>query len=525
MTDDHDHDIVDDHDHDIVDDHDHDIVDEPIESNPIWQQDNVTLHSVGVDIGSAGTQVVFSRLHLRRMGEDLTSRYVVVRRDTVFESPVHLTPYRDDERIDTTALARILDRAYQDAGRDPARIDTGVVILTGEALRRVNAEHIARVVSEQAGDMVCATAGHHMEARLAAYGSGAVLRSYEAGMRLLNVDIGGGTTKLALVDRGRVLATAALHVGGRLHVLDDRGRLARLEPAGRDHAARCGLRWSVGDAVPGTELDRVAAAMADAVVAAVHGGSLSSEVRDLFLTEPIGDHGALDGVAFSGGVAEYVHGREGRDFADMGLRLGAALRSRIDAGAMPAPVLAGGAGIRATVLGASEYTVQLSGNTSYVSDALTLLPRRNVQVVRPDYDLAESVDPDEVARAVRRHLTSFDLDDASADVVVALRWDGPPDYRRLRDFATGVADGLAPRLRRGCPVYLMVDADIALTLGSLLRSDCQVTNDLMVLDGLRLDDFDYVDLGRLRHPSNTVPVTIKSLVFSRHGAVLATAGA
>jgi ethanolamine utilization protein EutA (predicted chaperonin) len=507
----------------MTDDHDHDLADDPIEANPIWQQDNVTLHSVGIDIGSAGTQVVFSRLHLRRMGEDLTSRYVVVRRDTVFESAVVLTPYVD-ERIDTTALARILDRAYQDAGRGPEEIDTGVVILTGEALRRVNAEHIARVVSEQAGDMVCATAGHHMEARLAAYGSGAALTSYRSGTRLLNVDIGGGTTKLALVDRGRVLATAALHVGGRLHVLDGRGRLLRLEPAGRDHAERCGLRWSVGEAVRERELERVAEAMAEVVVAAVQGEPFSSEVRELFLTEPIGDFGPLDGVTFSGGVAEYVHGRESRDFADMGLRLGASLRRRVDAGAMPAPVLAGGAGIRATVLGASEYTVQLSGNTSYISDPRALLPRRNVQVVRPEYALGEEVDPHEVARAVQRHLTSFDLDDSGVDVVVALRWEGPPDYQRLRDFATGVAGGLSPRIRRRCPVYLMVDADIALTLGSLLRSECQVPGDLMVLDGLRLDDFDYVDLGRMRRPSNTVPVTIKSLVFSGHGAVLAASG-
>jgi len=518
MTDDHDHE------HDHEHDHSHDVVDEPIEANPIWQQDNVTLHSVGIDIGSAGTQVVFSRLHLRRMGEDLTSRYVVVRRDTVFESAVHLTPYRDDERIDTTALARILDRTYQDAGRGPDEIDTGVVILTGEALRRVNAEHIARVVSERAGDLVCASAGHHMEARLAAFGSGAALTSYQRGMRLLNVDIGGGTTKLALIDRGRVLATAALHVGGRLHVLDDRGRLSRLEPAGRDHAVRCGLTWSVGDVVRDCDLDRVAEAMAEVVVAAVQGEPLSSEVRELFLTVPIGDYGALDGVTFSGGVAEYVHGRESRDFADMGLRLGASLRRRVAAGAMPAPVLGGGAGIRATVLGASEYTVQLSGNTSYISDPQALLPRRNVQVVRPDYVPGEQVDPHEVADAVRRHVTSFDLDDPDADVVVTLRWEGPPDYQRLRDFAAGVADGLSSRVARRRPLYLMVDADIALTLGSLLRTECNVSGDLMVLDGLRLDDFDYVDLGRIRRPSNTVPVTIKSLVFSRHGIVSATTG-
>ncbi len=183
------------------DDHD-DEPDDPLEDNPIWQQDNVQLHSVGIDIGSSGTQVAFSRLHLRRLSEDLTSRYVVVRRETHFESEVHLTPYADEAQIDAAALGAILDAAYADARVEPADVDTGVVILTGEALRRRNAELIASVVSERAGDLVCKTAGHHMEAMLAAYGSGAVRMSHERGLRLLNVDIGGGTTKLTLVDGG-----------------------------------------------------------------------------------------------------------------------------------------------------------------------------------------------------------------------------------------------------------------------------------------------------------------------------------
>ena len=102
------------------------------------------------------------------------------------------------------------------AGIEPKDIDTGAVILTGEALRRENAQAISAMLSEAGGDLVCATAGHHMESMLAAYGSGAALRSSEEGIRILNLDIGGGTTKLAIVEGGRVLATAAVHIGGRL---------------------------------------------------------------------------------------------------------------------------------------------------------------------------------------------------------------------------------------------------------------------------------------------------------------------
>ena len=79
----------------------------PIEEHPLWQRDNVTLWSVGIDIGSAGTQILFSRMHLRRQSVDLSSRYLVVERETLFESPICLTPYESDSLIDARALGEI----------------------------------------------------------------------------------------------------------------------------------------------------------------------------------------------------------------------------------------------------------------------------------------------------------------------------------------------------------------------------------------------------------------------------------
>src|SRR5215467_1263099 len=143
------------HEHDEYSDHDHDHFefddDGPIEQNPIWLQDHVTLVSVGIDIGSAGTQVIFSRINLRRYGEDLTSRYYVVSRETLYQSPNALTPYQSEELIDEAALGTIIDQAYDAAALHPDDVDTGVVILTGEALRRENAEAIAGLLAEQRG--------------------------------------------------------------------------------------------------------------------------------------------------------------------------------------------------------------------------------------------------------------------------------------------------------------------------------------------------------------------------------------
>ena len=506
------------HDEDGADhDHDHDNFgpDDSIENNAIWMQDNVSLVSVGIDIGSSGTQIVFSRLGLRRRGEDLSSRYYVESRDTVYQSPVALTPYQSETRIDERALGDIIDHAYREAGLHPDDIDTGVVILTGEALRRENAEGIAGVIAEQGGEFVCATAGHHMESMLAAYGSGAAKVSHERAARILNVDIGGGTTKLAIVERGKVLHTAAVHIGGRLLVVDANQRITRLDPAGREHARQAGFEWKLGDVVTRESMAKVAQWMAGTLLSAVRGNAIAPSAALLHLTEELPPLGAVEGVMFSGGVAEYVYDREERDFSDMGKLLGTALRRLVDAGMLPWPVLPAVECIRATALGASEYSVQLSGNTTFISSPSALLPRRNLQVLQPAFEFGADVIPEQVALAIGRHFTAFDITEGEKEVALAFRWAGLPSYERIAAFARGIVLGVPNTLAGSKPLFIVLDGDIAQTLGAILRDELRMESELLVIDGVTLWDFDFIDLGRIRYPSNTVPVTVKSLVFSQ----------
>src|SRR5580698_5755405 len=457
----HQHDGDSDHDHD----HDYDFEndDVPLEDNPLWRQDFVSLVTVGIDIGSSGTQVIFSRVNLRRMGEDLTSRYYVVSRETMFQSPVALTPYQNEERIDDAALGAIIDDAYAAAKLRPEQIDTGVVILTGEALRRDNAQGIAAILSEQGGEFVT--------------------------------------------------ATAAIHIGGRLQVVEN-AKIVRLDPAGKHHARRAGFSWNRGDAIDVDDLQKVADGMADALVAALTARPMPHDVEHLYLTDTIAELGHIDGIMFSGGVSEYIYEREKHDFGDMGPRLGGAIRERIARGALPWPLLPAGECIRATALGASEYSVQLSGNTSYISAPGTLLPRRNLQVLLPPFACEETIDPDKLAAVIRSHMAAFDIGDTDREIALALRWTGMPSYDRLAAFAEGIKRGLAERVAKKQPLYIMLDGDVAQTLGHILRDELNVESELLVIDGVVLWDFDYIDLGRIRMPSYTVPVTIKSLVFS-----------
>ena len=496
-------------------DHDHDdIGDYDVENDALWLQDHITLVSVGIDIGSAGTQVIFSRVYMRRMSEELTSRYFVVKRETLYQSPVELTPYQSETRIDERAVGDIVDRAYTAANIHPDLIDTGAVILTGEALRRENAKAIADVIAEMGGEFVCATAGHHMESLLAAYGSGAAKASHDLSRPVLNVDIGGGTTKLALVEGGRVVHTAALHLGGRLAVVDSSLRITRLDPGGKLLAKNAGLDWNLGDAVSDADLDRVADWMAGALVAALAQDAPAAAVQALWLTDPLDPVEGIAGVMFSGGVGEYVYGREERDFGDLGKRFGHAVRKRLEANALPYPLLPAGECIRATAIGASEYSVQLSGNTVYISNPGELLPRKNLQVLQPDVSLEGGIDAARVTRAIRRHFEAFDLVEGTAEVALAFRWSGAPSYERLAALARGIVEALPMTLMEAKPVYLVLDGDVAQSLGALLKEEWAVASDVLVIDGVSLWDFDYVDLGRVRMPSYTVPVTIKSLMFS-----------
>ena len=503
------------HEHGPDADHDHDAdFDGPLEENPLWIADNVRLTSVGIDVGSSGTQVIFSRLHLRRMAEDMSSRYFVVNRETLFQSPVALTPYESATRISDAKLGQILDNAYESAGLTPDDIDAGAVILTGEALRRENSQAIAATVSQKGGDFVCATAGHHMESMLAAFGSGAAKASQNNDKRILNVDIGGGTAKLAILEGGQVKVTAAIHVGGRLQVVDQNGVIIRLDPAGRTHAARVGFDWSVGDKVSSGDLDKVAEGMATTLIDALVVRPIPQDIENFYLTDPILEWGNIDGVMFSGGVAEYVYRREQKDFGDMGLRLGHTIASKLDVGALPWPMLPAGECIRATALGASEYSVQLSGNTCFISNQGELLPRRNLQVIQPPYECPDEIAPDEVARAVKAHRKAFEVDNDEREIALSFHWKGLPDYQRLFAFAEGLALGLEDMIDAGKPLFIVLDGDIAQSLGHILKDELEIPVGVLVIDGVVLWDFDYIDLGKIRLPSRTVPVTIKSLVFS-----------
>ncbi|MBM2803785.1 MAG: ethanolamine utilization protein EutA [Deltaproteobacteria bacterium] len=495
--------------HDVPDDHEHDDETE----HPLWKLDTITLTSVGIDVGTATSQILFSQLVLRRLGRELSSRFVVTERDTLYLSPVHLTPYTNGrERIDDQALGQLVDDAYREAGLSPRDVDTGAIILTGEAIRRDNARAIADLFAAQRGNFVCATAGHNFEAQLAAHGSGAVAHSAEKLCRVLNIDIGGGTTKLAVAERGRVLSTAAFHIGGRLLSSDAANTITMIEPGGQLLASQAGFQWQVGSRVTTAAIERLASHMAQAILSLTQEEQPRTEFEQLWLTAPLSGPKNYDAVIFSGGVGEYVYGKQSQSFGDLGAPLGRALRKIISDGALPWRLEPARECIRATVMGAAQHTVQVSGNTIHRTDE-SLLPRKNLQVLRPQVNMDSDIDSPSVAEAIQKHFRAFDLVEGQAEVALVFRWDGPPTALRIAAFCRGLIAGLAATLKNHRPIYLIFDHDLAGLVGTILKDDFAIENALLCLDGVTLHDFDFIDLGNILEPSGTVPVTIKSLIF------------
>jgi ethanolamine utilization protein EutA len=255
--------------------------------------------------------------------------------------------------------------------------------------------------------------------------------------------------------------------------------------------------------------------MADALVAALTERTPSPDVQSLWLTEPVDVTDGITGAMVSGGVGEYVYEREAHDFGDLGHHLGHAIRQRFNDGRLPFPLLPPGECIRATAVGASEYSVQLSGNTIYLSRPGDLLPRKNVQVLQPPIGLGDVVDAAVVATTICDHFAHFDVVEGDSEVALAFRWRGAPSYARLAGLARGIIQALPRTIAAARPIFLIFDGDVAQTMGALLKEEFAVASEVLALDGIALWDFDYVDLGRVRMPSFTVPVTIKSLVFSQ----------
>lgn len=460
------------------------------------------LTSVGIDIGSSTSHLMFSRL-LVGYPPFQRRRPEILEREVIARSPIFLTPFSGDWNIEAELLKNLIARTFLAAGLEREDIDTGAIIVTGEAARRDNAGKIAEMFSDEAGRFVCATAGPHLEAVLAAHGSGAVVRSREEGSTLLNVDLGGGTVKVSLIEKGLIQKTTALNIGARLVAQDDQGHLIRLETGGKRFLKDLGQALKIGDRIGDGVFGRLASRMAEILFDLLEGKE--PPLDGIFITPPMGRLPQASGILFSGGVAEYIYGRESAVFGDLGPLLGREVRAQAETRGFR--VLDSGEGIRATVIGASQYSIQLSGETIFVPEP-AILPRRNLRifVARVDWDppIAERTEG-----AVGTLLRG--LDSEVRGTPFALVFSSPPflGYSAAQELGRGIRKALLALSPQDRPQALVFEQNIARVVGELLLPELRIP----CVDEVSLSELDFIDIGEVVSGESYVPVVVKSLAF------------
>ena len=444
-----------------------------------------SLLSVGLDVGTTSTQMVFSRLQIEnKAGSFAVPEMEIESREILYESPVYFTPLLHGELVDADALRGIVDKEYAAAGISKAQVDTGAIIITGETSRKENARAVLDALSGYAGDFVVATAGPDLESVLAAKGAGAVAYSAKTGKTVLHMDIGGGTSNLALIEDGRITATTCLNVGGRLLKIAPDGQLTYVSPVLEGI-----FQKKTGEVVTREEVLELCEKLVRALEAAV-GLREEAELTEALTTKGIAtpvcglvrNDGIRPVISFSGGVADCIEEEKPwLAFGDMGPELGRAIkRSRLCSG----EYMLGNQTIRATVIGAGSHSTQLSGSTVFYQNID--FPLKNLTVVR-------TVD------ALRT------LDEPG---VLALHGVNAPSYGALTDLAEEIL-----RSFDGTVLILALEQDMAKALGQILALRLGANAKILCIDRVRLEDESYLDVGAPVGPA--LPVVVKTLILNR----------
>ena len=444
-----------------------------------------SLLSVGLDVGTTSTQMIFSRLRIEnKAGSFAVPELEIENREILYKSPVHFTPLLEGDLVDADALRKIVDAEYTAAGISKEDVNTGAIIITGETSRKENARAVLESLAGYAGEFVVATAGPDLESILAAKGAGATDYSERTGKPVLHMDIGGGTSNLAWIEDGKIVATSCLNVGGRLLKIAPDGKLTYVSPVLEGIFEK-----KTGEVVNREEVYLLCEKLVRALEAAAglrEEDGLTGALMTKGIAEPVctlvrNDMNDLV-ISFSGGVADCIESEKPwLAYGDMGPELGMAIRnSRLCQG----EYVLGSETIRATVIGAGSHSAQLSGSTVFHQNVK--FPLNNLPVVCKVEELKMLDGPG----------------------VLAVKGLTEPSYRALTEMAEHIL-----RVFSGSLLVVAMEQDMAKALGQILALRLGGDAQVLCIDRVRLQEGSFLDVGAPVGPA--LSVVIKTLILSK----------
>ncbi len=473
--------------------------------------------SVGIDIGSSTSHLIFSRLTLKReiSAFNMTNRFNLVNREIIYESDIIFTPLIDRYNIDIDAVIEFCKAEYAKARITPEMVDTGAVVVTGETAKKENAAEIVNRLSSESGKFVSAAAGPNLESLLGAMGSGIVDQSLRSRQSILHVDIGGGTSNMSIASSGQVFSTSCINVGGRLLGIDRDFKIWRIDGPTRFVMKELAMSYEIGDIIPEDDVRTIAREYAKALVETMLGPAKSVIAKELMMTADLDFSIPVDAYSFSGGVAEIYFGSE-EVFDDIGVMLAQEIKELVKEQGLT--IVEPEYKIRATVIGAGSFSLSVSGSTTFFDEDIEL-PVGNVPVLPVNLGMKEFT-PEILEEEIRRAFTTFDMVEGEDTVALYFK---ELIYSRhyigdewLTPFAKAIEKALPKSVAEKKMIILIFGYDMAKRLGIAIRDETSIQNNILVLDELELEAGDWIDIGAPLKETQAFPVTVKSLVFNEN---------
>ncbi|SCY23773.1 ethanolamine ammonia-lyase reactivating factor EutA [Desulfoluna spongiiphila] len=469
--------------------------------------------SVGIDIGTSTTQLVFSRITIENTASMISvPRIKIADKEVIYRSDIHFTPLKSTTEIDGEKVRLIVKHEYEKAGVTPEQVQTGAVIITGETARKENAAEVQKALSHFAGEFVVATAGPALEGIIAGKGANASGESKKRGAVVANLDIGGGTTNIAVFDNGEVIDTSCLDIGGRLIKVDG-GKIAYISEKMKKLAESNHIPVAVGQAVDRGFLTKIAMRMSELLEEVMGIRPATDDLALICTDKDLRRDYTIDYVTISGGVADCLTEEITCDtflYGDIGLLLGQAIaHSLIGEGI---PVLASAETIGATVVGAGSHTTDISGST--ISVSCTCLPLQNIPVLKLSRE-DEALPFESWGGIIRDKVAWYRLQEGEKQMP-ALAFKGPRDigFEQIHVLAESILEGMDAVMQEDAPLTVVVENDLAKALGQTLQIKLGDRKEVICIDTVKVENGDYIDIGRKLAGGNVVPVIVKTLLFS-----------
>lgn len=470
-----------------------------------------TLLTVGIDLGTSTTQLVLSELTVENFASAFTvPRISISDKKVIYRSDIIFTPLLNQSEIDAEPIKAFVAEQYRQAGIHKQDIQMGAVIITGETARKSNANNVLRALSGYAGDFVVATAGPDLESIIAGKGAGAQTYSEMKRKPVVNLDIGGGTTNLAVFKDGEVIDTACFDIGGRLIKLDQQQKITYIAPKIQEIINKKGLTMHLGDQATEQNLLPIISELVAVLENSIGLGTKSPFYQLLVTNHPLRKGENLPIVTFSGGVADCLNTTSTNLFkyGDIGLLLGKYLRKSLIFSEKE--VLESAETIRATVVGAGSHTAEISGST--IAYREQILPVKNIPILKLAQE-DETLTVTELGQRIQEKLNWHRIEE-TPQIALAIRGMSNPTFADIQRYGQGIVEGLASLVAEQIPIIVMVDEDMAKALGHALSAHLPKDYPFICLDSVKVENGDYVDIGLPVAEGAVLPVIVKTLVFN-----------